>query len=234
MKNICTILARGGSKGLENKNIKKLHGKPLIHYTIIQALESKLFDCIVISSDSDEILSTASMLEGVEIIKRPKEFANSTVSKRPGIRHAICEMEKKFACEFDNVIDLDPTSPLREVTDILNAFGQFTKNNNDNLITAMPARRSPYFNMVKVDSDSQVKLVLDIDPPVTCRQDAPECFDMNASIYIWKKSILYSTETNYLTNTGLYIMPEERSIDIDNAIDFEFVEFVMGKKYVEK
>lgn len=230
MKNICTILARGGSKGLKNKNIKILCSKPLIHYTIQQAIESKLFDCIVVSSDSEEILRIASQINGIELVNRPKEFANSTISKRPGIKHAVELMEQKYSCKYDNIIDLDPTSPLREVEDIHNAFNQFIKNKNDNLITAMPSRRSPYFNMVKVSKDEKVRLVNEINPPITCRQDAPECFDMNASIYIWKREIFFNIESIFLDQTGLYIMPEERSIDIDNQIDFEFVEFMMEKK----
>lgn len=230
MKNICTILARGGSKGLKNKNIKTLFGKPLIHYTIQQAIDSKLFDCIVVSSDSEEILSIASEVSGIEIVNRPKEFANSTISKRPGIRHAVQLMEEKHGCMYENIIDLDPTSPLREVEDIHNAFNKFVENGNDNLITAMPARRSPYFNMVKVNEKNRVTLINEINPPITCRQDAPECFDMNASIYIWKREIFFNTESNFIEKTGLYVMPEERSIDIDNSIDFEFVEFIMEKK----
>lgn len=230
MKNICTILARGGSAGLKNKNIKLLCGKPLIHYTIEHAIKSELFDCIVISSDSEDILSIASEVPGIEIVKRPKEFANSTISKRPGIKHAVQLMEEKHGCMYENIIDLDPTSPLREVEDIHNAFNKFIENGNDNLITAMPARRSPYFNMVKVNENNMVTLVNEINPPITCRQDAPECFDMNASIYIWKREILFNAESNFIERTGLYVMPEERSIDIDNPIDFEFVEFMMEKK----
>ena len=230
MKNICTILARGGSKGLKNKNIKILFNKPLIYYTIQQAIDSKLFDCVVVSSDSEEILRVASKVNGVETVKRPKEFANSTISKRPGIRHAVELMEQKYGCKYENIIDLDPTSPLRKIEDIHNSFNQFVQNGSDNLITAMPARRSPYFNMVKLNENNKVTLVNEINPPITCRQDAPECFDMNASIYIWKREILFNSESNFIERTGLYIMPEERSIDIDNPIDFEFVEFMMEKK----
>jgi CMP-N,N'-diacetyllegionaminic acid synthase len=234
MQNICTILARGGSTGLKNKNIKILCGKPLIHYTIKQALESELFNKVVVSSDSDEILNIASEIKGIEIVIRPKEFANNTVSKRPGIKHAIEEIENKYNCTFDNVIDLDPTSPLREVEDIHNAFNQFIQDNNNNLITAMRARRSPYFNMVKINNKERVSLIIDKNPPITCRQDAPVCYDMNASIYIWERDVLFNTNSNFTEKTGLYIMPEERSIDIDSEIDFKFVEFIMERDSVKK
>lgn len=230
IKTICTILARGGSKGVPNKNTRLLLGTPLIHYTLNQAIKSNLFDVIVVSSDSDKILEIASEIKNIELVKRPAELANDVISKRPAIKHAVNMMEEKYNTMFDNVIDLDCTSPLRHVEDINNSFNQFKENNNDNLISAMPARRSPYFNMVKTNpTNNQVSLVIQPDIPVTCRQDAPECFDMNASIYIWRREVLYNTESNYLKNTGLYIMPEERSIDVDNEIDFNFVEFIMKK-----
>ncbi len=233
MRNICTILARGGSTGLKGKNAKILCGKPLIHYTIEQALEANFFDIVVFSSDSDALLNIASQIEGVELVKRPKEFADNVISKRPGIKHAVETMEKKYKYLFDNVIDLDPTSPLREVADIHNAFNQFVENGNDSLITAMPARRSPSFNMVELNDNNEVSLMIEPDIPITNRQSAPVCYDMNASIYVWKRNILFSTDNLFLKKTGLYIMPEERSIDIDNAIDLEFVEFIMEKKNVK-
>jgi CMP-N,N'-diacetyllegionaminic acid synthase len=234
MRNICTILARGGSTGLKSKNTKILCGKPLIHYTIEQALESELFDKVAVSSDSDEILDISSLIEGVEIVKRPKELADNVISKLPGIKHAVQEIENQYNCLFDNVIDLDPTSPLREVEDIHNAFNQFIDNDHDNLITAMPARRSPSFNMVRIDENNQVNLVIVPETPITCRQNAPVCYDMNASIYVWKRNVLFDNNSLFIKKTGLYLMPEERSIDIDNAVDFEFVEFIMGKKHVKK
>lgn len=234
MRNICTILARGGSTGLKSKNTKILCGTPLIHYTIRHALDSKLFDKVVVSSDSDEILNIASGIKGIELVKRPIEFADNVISKRPGIKHAVEEVEAKFSCVFDNIFDLDPTSPLREVEDIHNAFNQFKNNDNDNLITAMPARRSPSFNMVKVDENNEVNLVIIPSTPISCRQRAPVCYDMNASIYIWKRNVFFSSDSLFLKKTGLYLMLEERSIDIDSAIDFEFVEFMMSKKNAKK
>lgn len=230
MNILCTVLARGGSKGLKNKNIKTLYGKPLIHYTLEQALESGVFSQVAVNSDSDEILDTAAKVKGVETVKRPAELANDVISKRPAIRQAVLEMEKRFSLTYDVIVDLDCTSPLRDVQDIHNALNQFIADDNDNLITAMPSRRSPYFNMVQRDEKGRVKVVLELNPPVTCRQDAPECFDMNASIYIWKRDVLFNSETNYMEKTGLYVMPEERSIDIDCQLDFEFVEFMIGKK----
>jgi len=236
MKNkpLCTICARGGSKGVKNKNIKLLNDKPLIAYTIEQAVESKLFDHIVVSTDSDDIANIA-LKYGAEIFfKRSPELSSDTAGKLDVIKDALLKTEKHYNTKFDYLIDLDVTSPLRCVDDIISSYNQFLKNNNDNLITATPSKKSPYFNLVEIDKNGHVILSKPLDKPILRRQDAPKSYDMNASIYIWKRDALLNNNTIFLANTGLYIMPEYRSIDIDTELDFEFVEFLMRKKYAKK
>jgi len=226
---LCTICARGGSKGVNNKNIKVINNKPLIAYTIEQAKQTGLFEHIVISTDSDKIAKCAVSYGGEVIFNRPEELATDTAPKIPVIRHAFLEAEKYYTKKFDYLIDLDATSPLRLSDDITNAFTQFLRNGNENLITAMPARRSPYFNMVEISDNGTVQLSKKLDKSIVRRQDAPKCYDMNASIYIWKRDVILNNDSIFLDKTGLYIMPEERSIDIDSELDFEFVEFLLGK-----
>ena len=91
----------------------------------------------------------------------------------------------------------------------------------------MPSRRSPYFNLVEQDEDGKVYLSKKLDNKIIRRQDAPKSYDMNASIYIWKRDIILNENSIFLEKTGLYVMPEERSIDIDNELDFKFVEFLL-------
>ncbi len=224
---LCIICARGGSKGVPNKNTRKLLGKPLIAYSIEQAQATALFDHIVVSTDSD-LIAEFSINHGAEVFfKRPDSMANDTVSKTPARRHALLESEKHYKKRFDYLVDLDATAPLRLPSDIVNAFRQFRDNDNDNLITAMPARRSPYFNLIEKTLDGKIVLSKTIDPPIQCRQDSPECFDMNASIYIWKRDVLLNEDSLFLEKTGLYVMPEERSVDIDTELDFQFVSWLM-------
>jgi CMP-N,N'-diacetyllegionaminic acid synthase len=231
MSNIlCTICARGGSKGIKNKNIRELCGKPLISYTIEQAKNSNLFDHIVISTDSDDIAAIAKKYGGEVFFKRSVEMASDTAGKLDVIRDAFIRSEEYYNRVFDYLIDLDATSPLRNVADIINSFNQFKKDNNDNLITAMPSRRSPYFNIVEQSEDGKVYLSKKLDNAIVRRQDAPKTYDMNASIYIWKREAILNENTLFLENTGLYVMPEERSIDIDSELDFKFVEFLMKEK----
>ena len=231
MSNIlCTICARGGSKGVKNKNIKLLHGKPLIAYTIEQAKRSGLFEHIVISTDSDDIASVAIEYGAEVFFKRSSEMASDTAGKLEVIRDAFRRSEEYYHTKFDYLIDLDATAPLRSIQDIIDSYQQFLKDENDNLITAMPSRRSPYFNLVEVDAMGKVALSKKLDSSIVRRQDAPKSYDMNASIYIWKRDIIVHENPLFIEKTGLYVMPEERSIDIDTELDFEFVEFLMRKR----
>lgn len=230
MKTLCTICARGGSKGVKNKNIRIMNGKPLIAYTIEQAKATGLFDHIVISTDSDEIARAAQDFGGEVFFKRDPELASDTAGKIQVIRDAMLKSEAHYGRQYDHHIDLDATSPLREADDIKKAYAQFLCDGNDILITAMPARRNPYFNLVEMSADGHVALSKKLANGIKRRQDAPKCFDMNASIYIWKREALLNSDTLFTDNTGLYVMPEERSIDIDSELDFEFVSYMMGNK----
>ena len=234
VKVLCTICVRGGSKGVKNKNIKHINNKPLVAYTIEQAKQSKLFEHIVVSTDSDEI-STIVQEYGAEVFfKRSSEMASDTAGKLDVIRDAFVRSENYYNEEFDYLIDLDATAPLRDVSDIINSFKQFLDNHNDNLITAMPSRRSPYFNIVEVDKDGKVFLSKKLKNNIARRQDSPKCYDMNASIYIWKRDVVLNKSSLFLENTGLYIMPENRSIDIDTELDYKFVEFLMKENNVKQ
>ena len=230
MSLICTICARGGSKGVKNKNILPVLGKPLIAYTLQQAKESGLVECIAVSSDSDLILEAADKWGADLLVKRPDELAGDTSAKIPAIRHCVEQAEAHYQKTFDTIIDLDATSPLRLVTDLTNSYQMFVNNQASNLITAAPARKSPYFNMVELDADGAVRLSKPLPGQVVRRQDAPACFDMNASIYIWTRTSLFASPSVFQEHTALYVMPEERSIDIDTQIDLELVTLLLQKR----
>ncbi|MBS4096030.1 MAG: acylneuraminate cytidylyltransferase family protein [Sulfuricella sp.] len=228
MKRICTICARGGSKGVKGKNIRPLLGRPLIAHSIEQAKASGLFEAIAVSSDSDLILEISKEYGADYLIKRPDELATDVAAKLPVIRHCVEEVERQKNCSFDTIVDLDATSPLRSVGDIQMAVALLEESGAGNVITAMPSRRSPYFNLVELNENGGVELSKLLEIPVVRRQDAPKCYDMNASIYVWKHAVLFVKGTVFNADTKLYVMPEERSIDIDSEIDFRFVEFLMS------
>jgi len=230
MKRICTICARGGSKGVKGKNLRLLNGKPLIAHSILQALESKLFDVIAVSSDSPEILETARQYGATVLVKRPDEMATDTAPKAPVIRHCLMQAEEVLSSRFDILVDLDATSPLRSVSDIIGAVDLLEKTGAASVITASAARRSPYFNLVELDANGIVHLSKALPVAVTRRQDSPRCFDMNASIYVWQRTLFIDDPKVFYPDTRLFEMPEDRSHDIDNELDFEIVRMIMERK----
>lgn len=127
------------------------------------------------------------------------------------------------------IIDLDATAPLRNPEDIVGALELLIATNADNVITGTPAHRSPYFNLVETNDQGIVHLSKLPQDAVNRRQDSPKCYDMNASIYVWRRAALLENDGLFTSNTRLFVMPRERSIDIDSAADFEVVEWMMTK-----
>ncbi|MBT5050962.1 MAG: acylneuraminate cytidylyltransferase family protein [Rhodospirillaceae bacterium] len=231
MSRICTICARAGSKGVPGKNTRLLLGKPLLAHSILQAQESDLFDAIAVSSESDDILSVAAEWGDVHLIRRPDEMANDTASKLPPIRHAALTVEEKTGVTFDVIVDLDVTSPLRNIDDIKGAVALLEARNVTNILTGAPARKNPYFNILERGSDGTIGLSKRLPGDrLERRQDTPDCFDANAAVYVWRRDDFVARPDVFYGDTLLYEMPEERSHDIDTPLDFEFVEFLMRKR----
>ncbi|MBL6857133.1 MAG: acylneuraminate cytidylyltransferase family protein [Pelagibacteraceae bacterium] len=227
MNILCSICARGGSDTLKNKNIKKLYGRPLIVHTLITAKKTKIFDNIVVSSDSKKIIDISKKYVDYTI-KRPSSLSRNNSPKVPAIRHALINSEKFFKKKFDIIIDLDATSPLRTTKDIKGALNTFLKNRNSNLLSVCKSNKNPYFNMVE-KKKRKIKIVKNSKINFYTRQDAPEIFDINASIYIWKRYNLLKMNNIINKKTGIFIMPKSRSIDIDDYYDFELVKYFFKK-----
>lgn len=230
MTRLCTICARSGSKGVRNKNIRDLLGKPLIAYSILQAREARLFDCVAVSSDSKEILEIAKRYGVDFLIERPAALATDEAPKLPVIQHCVLETEKTTGKVFSVIVDLDATSPLRSTDDVRGAVRLLEDRSAPNVITGTPAHRSPYFNIVELGENGVVVLSKTLPKPVARRQDAPKCFDMNASIYVWNRDALFEDAVLFKRETLLYVMPQERSVDIDSEMDFQIVELLMRQR----
>lgn len=230
MKRICTICARGGSKGLPGKNLRLIAGKPMLAHSIDHARESGLFDAIAVSSDSEDILNLARELDAGFIVRRPDEMATDQASKLPAIQHAVSTVEKEMGVTFDIVVDLDATAPLRIVEDVLGAVRLCEDTGASNVLTAAPARKSPYFNMLERQPDGSITLSKPLPGPrIERRQDSPECFDCNAAVYVWQRDVFMANANVFYDDTQLYVMPPERSHDIDTPLDFDFVELVLSR-----
>ena len=227
MKIVATICARGGSKGVPGKNIRLLCGKPLIVHTIEVAKKCQLINRIIVSTDAPEIAEIAKA-SGAEVpFLRPKELATDDAPKLTAIKHAIQFLESGEGYHADIVVDLDSTSPLRTEKDIEACVRIVMDEGADNVFSVTKAHRNPYFNMVEV-IDGKVQLVKQLAQAVIRRQDAPQVYDLNASIYVWKREALMNNDSIFLERTKIYVMPEWTT-DIDNEVDFEFVEFILEK-----
>lgn len=229
MKRLCTICARGGSKGVPGKNIRLLAGKPLIAHSVEQARASGLFERIAISSDEAAILAAARDAGADDLVVRPPDLATDIAPKVPVMRHVQEAIEAKYG-RYDTFVDLDATSPLRLAEDIAGAVRLLETTGISSVITGAPSHRSPYFNLVEEQPDGTVRVAKTLDPPVTRRQDAPRTFDMNASIYVWKAATFRADPRVFYPDTRLFEMPAERSHDIDSELDFRIVAFMMQSR----
>ena len=228
MKIICTICARKGSKGIKNKNLLKIKNNlNLIDYTLKQALKVKEINKILVSSD----IKNLKIIKNKKIfyLNRPKKLSGDKIGKLDVIRHAVKFSEEHFKTNFGYIIDLDVTSPLRTVNDIRKAIQIFKKKKSNNLITYCKSRKNPYFNMIE-RKKNKFKLIKNVKKIFLRRQDAPMAYEMNASIYIWKKKFLFSSNSLFSNNTIGYEMPYERSIDIDSLSDYKIVKKLISKK----
>lgn len=227
MTSICTICARGGSRGVPGKNIRLLHGRPLIVHTIEMALANPRLDRVVVSTDSEAIAEIAATA-GAEIpYLRPIELATDSAGKLPVIAHVVEHIEAAQGRRFDRVIDLDPTSPLRTQEDI-DACINLLVAGAPAVITAFEAEKNPYFNMVEIDNEGRAGLSKQAPVgAILSRQTAPKVYSMNASIYGWQRNNLGPDLWDL--KPRVHLMPRERSIDIDSELDFQIVELLMQK-----
>lgn len=231
MKRICTIAVRGGSKGVPGKNWRVINGLPLFAHSILDALESELFDSIVVSSDAPEVLNSALSFGATHVIPRPEELASDTSGKVPAIVHAVLEVERQMQSDFETVVDLDATSPLRSNNDVLEAVKLLETLRIESVVTACESRRSPYFNLVELNPETgQVGVAKPLPSGLLRRQDTPKTFDMNASIYVWNRNTLINDPKVFYPTTQIFEMPVERSQDIDSEFDFELVRWLMEKE----
>ena len=227
MSTVITICARGGSQGLPGKNIKPLLGKPLIVWTIEQALASGLADEVFVSTDDPAIAAVASANGASVPFLRPAELATSAAAKLPVIQHLVEWVEAK-GLPVTRIIDLDPTSPLRDVQDI-RACAALLDAQTDVVITGYESDKNPYFNMVELKPGGFYGRVCQPVSEIAGRQQAPKVYAMNASIYAWHRHTLAPSLWAH-PGIRLHVMPRERSVDIDHPVDFELVELLMKRK----
>lgn len=230
--NLITICARGGSKGIPGKNIKMLNGKPLLDYTIQTArlFQEKIMETdIVLSTDSEEIRRVAEDYGLYTEYRRPENLAGDQVGKIDTIKDVVLWQEDKKRIKYDFILDLDVTSPLRNIDDLTEAFKIITENAEAvNLFSVSNAARSPYFNMVELKKNGFYAQVKQPDNVVLSRQSAPQVYDLNASFYIYKRKFFDLNYKGAITDKSLIYNVPHICFDLDHQIDFEFLSFLLA------
>lgn len=225
---LCTICARGGSKGVPGKNLREIGGLPLLAHSIIVAKRTNLFDVVAVDSDSPDILDVATRFDVDLTLDRPPELATDTAGKLDVIARAARCAEERTGWRFDTIVDLDATSPLRSESDVVGAVDLLESSGAQNVISVAPAHRSPYFNLVELAPDGTIGLSK--PSSVQRRQDGPICYDLNASIYAWARDPFVDRPFLFGERTLPYVMPRERSVDIDDALDVVVVESLFARR----
>lgn len=239
MKILFTICGRAGSKGIKNKNIRDFVGKPLPYYTLsaielfLRTTSFEIQADVVSSSDSRELLELMEKNPFIKVhcIERKKELAGDTVGKIEVIRDCFNRMEMDRKCEYDMIIDLDITSPLRTMDDIEGLIVWHKETGADVTTSVVPARRNPYFNQIKKTEHGFKKV---IDSSYTTRQQAPEIFDMNASLYAYHPNYLRNGKGVLDGYCECIEMYDTGILDLDHENDFELMEVLAQYLFTRK
>lgn len=234
MNILFTICGRAGSKGFKNKNLKKLNGIPLVYYTlsVIRLYMDKHMEnqvTVALNTDSKELqqlIKEQNIIDDVILVKRKEDLAGDVAAKVSVIQDTFFLCREKE--NFDVIVDLDITSPMRRLCDVEKAIENLVSDSNCDLVySVVPARRSPYFNMVEKKGEYYRKICPSM---YTARQQAPASYELNASIYAYSPKFLCGTidKTILDYNCGIVVMPDYLVLDIDSEEDFEMMEMLFG------
>lgn len=228
MKNIAIIPARSGSKGLKDKNIKLLNGKPLMWYSIDAAIKSRQFEEIMVSTDSEEYATIAKSLGANVPFLRSKMTSHDNASSWD----VVSEVLRKYnalGMQYDTVMLLQPTSPLRSSSDIINSFKLLEQKKADSIVSVCEVDHSPLWSNTLPNDRNMGTFIRPEIKENTIRQKLPVYFRLNGAIYLSKIDYSSMSFTLYNEKCFAYEMSQEKSIDIDTSLDFMFAEFLMNK-----
>ena len=218
---LAVVPARGGSKGIPGKNLKMIAGRSLLHRTIDQALTAKFVDEVVVTSDDQEILRHAKEIAGVRTIERPGNLAADDTAMWPVVLHAL---DGSSPC--DVVVLLQPTSPLRLASDIDAAVTMLQNKNVNSVMSVCEVATSPYW-MFTIDNGGKLQRVLP-KQNVATRQELPRCFEINGALYVVNSAWFRSSQLFVDDDTLAYVMPRERSVDVDTPEDLATAERLLN------
>lgn len=225
-KSVMAIIpARGGSKGIPKKNIKMLHEKPLIAWSIEEAKKSCYIDKLIVSSEDEEIIEVSKQWGAEVPFKRPSELAQDDTPGIDPVLHAV-----KYFSDYDYIVLLQPTSPLRMVEDIDGAIQLCDEKKADSCVSVTESSVTPYW-MYHIGIEGFLQpLFKDSETPYQ-RQKAPTFYELNGAVYVATRNSLLLNRAFLQENTLPYIMPRERAVDIDDMLDFEYCAFLLSEHH---
>jgi len=226
--NIGCIFARGGSKGLPNKNLIKLSNKPLIGWAIESALAAKYVDKIFVSTDCDQIASIAKDFGAEVPFKRPAELATDDSAEIESWRHFIEYIQTNFQYKIDSLVSIPATSPLRDFNDIDKCIKLFFREEADLVITVTESYRNPFFNIVFVDENNQANLVNKSEKPLYRRQDCPPTYDMCTVCFVASPTYIKNCRFQFDGKVVAHKVSSKTSIDIDTLDDFNYANYLIS------
>jgi CMP-N,N'-diacetyllegionaminic acid synthase len=220
MKTFALIPARGGSKGIPRKNVKMIAGKPLIVWTIEAALRSTVLSAVVVSTDDPEIAEVA-LHAGAQVpFMRPSELAQDQTPGLDPVLHAIDQLP-----QYDSVLLLQPTSPLRNTDDIDGCLRMAMQQNAPSVVSVSEADTHPYWTYRMTENQSLLRFV--DSAPIARRQDLPAAVALNGAMYFANVNWLRRSGSLVGMETLAYVMTRERSIDLDTPFDWKFAELLL-------
>jgi CMP-N-acetylneuraminic acid synthetase len=227
MSIIAFIFARGGSKGLPGKNVRLLEGKPLIAWSIEQALASKGIKRVIVSTDSDEIAAIARKFGAEVPFKRPEDLSQDSSPEWGAWRHALNYLQSESGKLPEVMVSVPATAPLRSTKDIESCLALYQEGEAEVVITVSDSQRSPYFNMVKENNDGSVSLIIPPASSTSRRQDAPPVYDITTVCYVLNPEFVLSHNSIFEGRVKAVHVPRERALDIDTLFDFQMAEYML-------
>lgn len=223
---LAIVPARGGSRGIPRKNIAPVAGKPLIAWTIETALACPILDRVIVSTDDEEIAGVARR-RGAEVpFLRPAQLARDDTPGIEPILHAVRWLDEHEGYRPRHVMVLQPTSPLRTAEDIEGAVELAELKQGHRVVSVCRADQHPYW-MKRVSGEGQITSFLSLEPAYTRRQDLPPAYALNGAIYLARREVLVAERTFYTEHTYAYVMPPERSLDVDEPWDLYLAHLVL-------
>lgn len=229
MSAVGMIFARGGSKGIPDKNVVEVAGIPLITRAVDTARAVNGLDRVIVSTDSDRIVELA-LAAGAEVpFMRPAALARDEAPEWLAWRHALEYLRDEGGGLPDVMVSVPTTSPLRLPSDVEAVLETFRAGNWDAVVTATPARRSPYFNMIQVDESGRASLPLPPAEGFSRRQDVPALYDVCTVAYAVRPGHVLDNGYLFDGRVGTVLIPAERSLDIDTPFDLLLAELLLSR-----